>query len=337
MFTQASAKTLLDNLQDYPPGSHLVHPGAGSDSLPKNPYISLPREVGLSNIYAHGRVVRLAEAPNRGTRFGEALSVATLGGLLGSLKGNKEGSSPALIFFALKLTWTDEHGERRSFLTKTCSYQQFFRQPPFSPIRDSSPAMLVHIGAPIAGLLRSIPNGLAVFHDWRLTNNQEWMLEQPNSFWDLSQLPLEWGFWTHVPDLGGEAFSHDGFPLEERRRFLIPPPLTVKPAVDQPPRRKGQAWPDTSKRSKPVFRGPPSFLPKNTSPQPQGSSLQNTLHSYDMAPIDESYSVPSLWSRAFSEEGHSQAWPREASWDDTTDSAWQSMSSNASDAGFNSI
>ena len=337
MITQASAKTLLASLQDYPPGSQFVYPEAGSDSLPKNPYISLPREVGLSNIYTHGRVVRLAEAPNRGTRFGEAPPVATLGGKLGNLKGNKEGSSPSLIFFALKLTWADEHGTLRSFLTKTCSYQQFFRQPPCSPIRDPPPAMLVHIGAPIAGMLRSIPNGLAVFHDWWLTNNQEWMLEQPSSFWDLSQLPLEWGFWTHVPDLGGEAFSHDGFPLEERRRFLIPPPLAVKPAVDQPPRGKGQARPDTSKYSKPVFRGPPPFPPKNTSPQPQVSSRQNTLHSYDIAPIAESFSAPSVWGRAFSEEGRSQAWPQEASWDDDPDSAWQTMSSIASEGEFNSI
>ena len=112
-----------------------------------------------------------------------------------------------------------------TFLAKTCSYRQFSRLLPLSPVRDSSPAALVHVGVPIQGLLCSTRCGLAAFSDWWVATNSELMAAQPSTYWSLEQVPLRWRSWLDYPDSGGGSFTDDCPLFSEERRYLSPPPV----------------------------------------------------------------------------------------------------------------
>ena len=128
-----------------------------------------PRDVGLQRMCTCGRVLRLAGVTPSDLKEKEKVRKEENERKM----GKETEDAPPMVLFGLKFSRKDDPGELKTFLAKTCLYQQCFRQPPLLPVEDSSPAVLVHIGVPIQGLLRPARSGFAVLSDWWLATNSE--------------------------------------------------------------------------------------------------------------------------------------------------------------------
>ena len=109
---KSAAEKAIPPTQDYPPNASSSYPAPCCVSRMDIPVAHLPRDVGLQHIapFSTKEKEKAKEKKNE--------------------KGGGREVAPPMVFFGLKFSRKDDSGELKTFLAKTCSYQQIFRQPP---------------------------------------------------------------------------------------------------------------------------------------------------------------------------------------------------------------